>query len=146
MDPRYLGANLIAYGEIGDDGSRPRNGVGEDACYRRHTPSHAWAMKLASVAAVLAFMLTAPAARAVDLIKVPAMCGTAAEVLETLAVKMPNPQAIGKGGDARGTDIATLFTGNGYWALLALMSPTSVCVVASGYNWTVTDPQQETSY
>ena len=146
MDQRYLGANLIAYREVGDNGSRPRHGAGEDAYYRRHTPSHAWAMKVAPVAAVLAFVLTTPAAHAVDLIKVPAMCGTAAEILETLAVKMPSPQAIGKGGDGRGTDIATLFTGNGYWALLALMSPTSVCVVASGYNWTVTDPQQATSY
>ena len=146
MDPRYPGANLIAYREVGDNGSCPRNGVGEDADDRRHTPSHGCAMTLAPVAAVLAFMLAAPAAYAVDLIKVPVMCGTAAEVLETLAVKMPNPQAIGKGGDGRGTDIATLFTGNGYWALLALMSPTSVCVVASGYNWTVTDPQQADSY
>jgi hypothetical protein len=146
MDPRYLGANLVTYKEVRDDGPRPLNGVGEDAHYRCHTPSRGWAMKLAPLAAVLAFMLIAPAARAVDLIKVPAMCGTAAEILETLAVKMPTPQAIGKGGDGRGTDIATLFTGNGYWALLALMSPTSVCVVASGYNWTVTDPQQGTSY
>jgi hypothetical protein len=146
MDPRYLGANLVTYKEVRDDGPRPQNGVGEDAYYRRHTPSRGWVMKLAPVATVLAFMLTAPAAHAVDLIKVPAMCGTAAEILETLALKMPNPRAIGKGGDGRGTDIATLFTGNGYWALLALMSPTSVCVVASGYNWTVTDPQQATSY
>ena len=146
MDPRYLGANLIAYREVGDDGSCPQNGDGEDAYYRRHTPSHGWAMKLAPVAAVLAFMLATSAAHAVDLIKVPVMCGTAAEVLETLAVKMPNPQAIGKGGDGQGTDIATLFMGNGYWALLALMSPTSVCVVASGYNWTVADAQQAPSY
>jgi hypothetical protein len=92
-------------------------------------------------------MLAASTANAaVDLIKVPAMCGTAAEVLNTLAVKMPNPEAIGKGGDGRGKDIATLFTGNGYWALLALMSPDSVCVVASGYNWTVAEPEEAPSY
>lgn len=146
MDPAYLDDNLIAFKEIRDDGCCPQNGFGEDAYYERHTPSHGWAMKFAPAAAALAFMLTASAAHAVDLIKVPVMCGTAAEVLETLAVKMPNPRAIGKGGDGRGADIATLFTGNGYWALLALMSPTSVCVVASGYNWTVADPQQAPSY
>jgi len=96
---------------------------------------------------ILAFMLAASAANAaVDLIKVPAMCGTAAEVLNTLAVKMPNPEAIGKGGDGRGKDIATLFTGNGYWALLAMMSPANVCVVASGYNWTMSEPGQAKSY
>ena len=96
---------------------------------------------------ISAFVLAASAANAtVDLIKVPAVCGTAAEVLNSLAVKMPNPEAIGIGGDGRGNDIATLFTGNGYWALLALMSPESVCVVASGYSWTLTDPQQAKSY
>ena len=146
MEPRYFGDNLIAYREVRDDGHRPQNGVGEDAYYRRHTPSHGWAMKLAPVAAVLAFMLTAPAAHAVDLVQVPAMCGTAADVLSTLAVKMPNPEAIGKGGDSRGQEVATLFTGNGYWALLALMSPDKVCVVASGRNWTVADPRQARSY
>ena len=96
---------------------------------------------------ISAFIFAASAANAaVDLIEVPAMCGTAAEVLNTLAVKMPNPEAIGKGGDGRGKDIATLFTGNGYWALLALMSPDSVCVVASGYTWRVTEPEQASSY
>lgn len=96
---------------------------------------------------VLAFILTASTANAgVDLIKVSALCGTAAEVLNSLAVKMPNPEAIGKGGDGRGKDIATLFAGNGYWALLALMSPDSVCVVASGYNWTAPSPEVAKSY
>ena len=45
-----------------------------------------------------------------------------------------------------GAEIATLFTGNGYWALLATMSPDSVCVVASGFNWTVTEPGEAPSY
>jgi len=71
MDPRYLGANLIAYREVGDNGSsRPQSGFGEDAYYRRHTPSLGWATKLAPVAAVLAFMLVVPAA-----IAFPAMAG-----------------------------------------------------------------------
>lgn len=147
MDPTYLGDNLIAFKEIRDDGHRRSRRAVEDAYYQRHAPTGGRVLKLARVAAGLWFVLAASTANAaIDLIKVPAMCGTAAEVLETLAVKMPNPQAIGKGGDGRGADIATLFTGNGYWALLALMSPTSVCVVASGYNWTVTDPQLSRSY
>jgi hypothetical protein len=94
-----------------------------------------------------AFILAASAANAaVDLVQVPAMCGTSAEVLEILAAKMPNPEMIGKGGDGRGKEIATLFTGNGYWALLAMMSPDRVCVVASGYTWAVTEPRQTKSY
>jgi hypothetical protein len=85
----------------------------------------------------LAATLAAPAANAaVDIIQVPAMCGPSADVLEALAVRMPNPEPIGKGGNSTGSQIATLFTGNGYWALLATMSPKEVCVVASGFNWT----------
>ncbi|MEX0854109.1 MAG: hypothetical protein WD036_12635 [Bauldia sp.] len=91
---------------------------------------------------VSAFLLAASAANAaVDLVQVPALCGTSTEVLGTLAAKMPNPRLIGKGGDSRGQEIATLFTGNGYWALIALMSPQSVCVVASGHTWTATEQE-----
>jgi hypothetical protein len=92
---------------------------------------------------VLALSLSVPAAAhaGVDLIKVPALCGTSAEVLGTLRTKMPNPVEIGQGGDRRGAPIATLLSGNGYWALLATISPEQVCVVASGYNWILTDPQ-----
>jgi hypothetical protein len=88
----------------------------------------------------LAFALAASTAQAaVDIVKVPAMCGTSAEILDTLAVRMPKPELLGKGGDSRGQEIATLVTGNGYWALLALMSPENVCVVASGFNWTAVE-------
>jgi hypothetical protein len=96
---------------------------------------------------VLALSLAASTANAVvDLIQVPAVCGTSAEVFDTLAIKMPNPNAIGKGGNSRGEDIATLFTGNGYWALIAIMSADSVCVVASGSHWTVTEPEGTKAY
>lgn len=144
MDMRLFAGNLSALREIGAD---RRHISAADAYYKQHTPADSRVLKVASVATALALILAASAANAaVDLIKVPAMCGTSTEVLNALAVKMPNPEAIGKGGDGRGKDIATLFTGNGYWALLALMSSDSVCVVASGRNWTVTEPEEAPSY
>jgi hypothetical protein len=103
-------------------------------------------MKLMTSAAALLILAASTAHAEVNLIKVPALCGTAGEVLATLAVKMPKPEAIGKGGDGRGEDIATLFVGNGYWALLAMMSPANVCVVASGYNWTMSEPGAAEAY
>ncbi len=88
---------------------------------------------------ILAASLMAPAANAaIDIVQVPAMCGGSGEVFDALAVRMPNPEPIGKGGNAQGTQNATLYTGaNGYWALLATTSRDEVCVVASGFNWTV---------
>ena len=90
--------------------------------------------------AALSIFAASVANAAVSLIQVPALCGTSAEVLGTLAIKMPNPEEIGRGGNSRGEEVATLFAGNGYWALIAVMSPDSVCVVASGSRWTVTPP------
>ena len=85
-----------------------------------------------------ACLAAAPAANAaIDIVHVPAMCGGASDVFEALAVRMPNPEAIGKGGNVQRTQNATLYTGaNGYWALLATTSRNEVCVVASGFNWT----------
>ena len=103
-------------------------------------------MNRIALAAIFSLLIASTAAAAVDLLKVPALCGTPAEVLGTLSVKMPNPQEVGRGGDFQGTPIATLFVGNGYWALLAMMSPDSVCVVASGYNWTATAPADVRSF
>ena len=90
-------------------------------------------------AVALAFVVLFPAtARAeIDLVRVPALCGTFAEVLGVLDAKMPDPEEIGRGTDNGGAPIATLLAGNGYWALLATMSGDRVCVVASGYNWAV---------
>ena len=85
---------------------------------------------------ILAAALAASAANAaVDVVQVPAICGSPNDVFDALAVRMPNPEMVGKGGNSQGTQTATLFTGNGYWALLATMSD-GVCVVASGFNWT----------
>jgi hypothetical protein len=75
----------------------------------------------------------------VALVQVPAMCGSSAEILDGLAYKMPDPRVVGTGGDSQGEEIATLFSGNGYWALLAMVSPERVCVVASGHNWKAAD-------
>jgi hypothetical protein len=85
-----------------------------------------------------ASLASAPAANAaIDIVQVPAMCGGPGEVFQALAVRMPNPEPIGKGGNSQGTQIATLYTGaDGYWALLASTSKDEVCVVASGFNWT----------
>lgn len=95
---------------------------------------------------ILGFMIAASPAGAVEVVKVPAMCGTSAEILDTLSARMPNPELLGKGGDSQGKEIATLLTGDGYWALLALMTPEHVCVVASGYNWIATEPRQAGSF
>ena len=98
------------------------------------------------LAFALNILVAATASAAASLISVPAVCGTAADVLGTLAVKMPNPEEIGSGRDREGTPIATLFRGNGYWALIATMSSNKVCVVASGHNWTVIEPPQEKAF
>lgn len=103
-------------------------------------------MNRIALAAILSLLIASTAAAAGDLIKVPALCGTPAEVLGALSVKMPNPEEVGRGGDGQGSPMATLFVGNGYWALLAMMSPDSVCVVASGYNWTATAPADVRSF
>ena len=92
-----------------------------------------------------AFSLSAaPTANAaVDLVQVPVACGTLQDVQNLLSVNMPSPETIGKGGNSRGEDLVVLLTGaTGYWALVATMSPTSVCVVASGRNWTVTESEE----
>ena len=94
-------------------------------------------MRLAIGFGVLALAVGATVAQAeVSLHDVPALCGPSVEILDTLGQKMPDPVAIGTGGDSRGEKVATLFVGNGYWALLALVSPERVCVVASGHDWT----------
>ena len=97
-------------------------------------------MKHSTITLAFSIFYSAAAYAEVDLMPVPAMCGSSADVLGTLNSRMPNPQEIGRGGDSRGAPIATLLTGNGYWALLAMMSSDRVCVVASGYNWTVAHP------
>ncbi|CAN5331660.1 hypothetical protein BH10PSE9_BH10PSE9_20440 [soil metagenome] len=97
-------------------------------------------MKRNAIALAFSICLPAAAHAEVGLVSVPVLCGTSADVMNTLAVKMPTPEEIGGGGDGRGVPIATLLTGNGYWALLAMLSSDRVCVVASGHDWTVTDP------
>jgi hypothetical protein len=91
--------------------------------------------RLWGIALAAASLSTAAAEAAVDVIQVPAACGTMVEVRELLRVNMPNPEAIGTGGDGQGRDLVTLFAGDGYWALTAAMAEGRVCVVASGRNW-----------
>jgi hypothetical protein len=98
---------------------------------------------------VAAFCIfAAPAANAaVDLVQVPVACGTLTDVKTLLDVNMPSPETIGKGGNSRGEDLVTLLTGaSGYWALVATMSPTSVCVVASGRNWRTIEAGDSKAY
>jgi hypothetical protein len=102
-------------------------------------------MKRATIAVAVAFLGVPPANAAINLLQVPAACGTMEEVTTFLKAKMPGPEEIGSGGDKRGVTIATLLTGNGYWALVATVSFDQVCVVASGREWTV-GPVQAKSY
>ena len=102
---------------------------------------------LGGFAAAALAILPAPAAHAaVELVQVSAACGTMAEVHELLAVNMPHPEPIGKGGDSHGQDLVVLFTGTGYWALVAKLSADRVCVVASGRNWTAVVPGEAEAF
>ena len=71
--------------------------------------------------------------------KVATPCGTPKEVHDILKINMPSPRTIGKGGDSQGNEIAILFTGDNYWALVATMSVDRLCIVASGRTWQVID-------
>jgi hypothetical protein len=102
-------------------------------------------MKHGTIAVALAIFGMQPANAAISLLQVPAACGTMEEVTTFLRQKMPGQDAIGSGGDKRGATIATLITGNGYWALVATVSSDQVCVIASGHEWTV-GPVQAKSY
>ncbi len=103
------------------------------------------AAAVALVGAALVPALSAAKAE-VALIQVPATCGTLKDVRELLSIKMPNPEAVAKGGDSHGEDVAVLLAGDGYWALVANMSPGRVCVVASGYNWTAVVPGEASAF
>ena len=89
---------------------------------------------------LIMFATSAPRAE-ISLEKVATPCGTLQEVHDLLRINMPNPQSIAKGGDSRGNDIAILLTGDNYWALVATLSATRLCIVASGRNWTVIEPK-----
>ena len=91
--------------------------------------------------AVSAAVLATSAVAEVDLVNVPATCGSYQEVMQVLSVRMPNPKAIAKGGDSRGDDVVLLIADAKYWALVARMSAGKVCVVASGYDWTAIEPK-----
>ncbi|MEX0853455.1 MAG: hypothetical protein WD036_09280 [Bauldia sp.] len=94
-------------------------------------------MKRRTIIAALAMFAGSAASANVKLIQVPAACSTVEDIQEMLSVNMATRQAVGKGGNSRGEDLVVLLAGTtGYWALVATMSPTSVCVVASGRNWT----------
>src|SRR4051794_22046319 len=98
-------------------------------------------MKRAIIATALSMVAVTAADAAVDLVKVPAACGTLQDVKDLLSVNLPSPEIIGKGRDSRGDDLVVLLSGpSGYWALVATMSPTNVCVVASGRNWKTIEP------
>jgi hypothetical protein len=71
----------------------------------------------------------------VDLIQVPAVCGTSAEIGEFLSALMRDPVTLGRGRDARGQDVAVLRVGRGYWAMLADDGSGTVCIIASGHEW-----------
>jgi hypothetical protein len=89
---------------------------------------------------LVAFAATAASAE-VDLLRVPATCGPYPEVMEVLSGRMPNPHAVATGGDSRGEDVVLLIVDANYWALVAKSAPGTVCVVASGYNWTAIEPK-----
>jgi len=94
------------------------------------------------LAAALTFSVAPSANAAIDLVQVPAACGTLKDVYDLLNVNMPVRVTIGKGGDSRGDDLVVLFNGaGGHWALVAALSPNSYCVVASGRNWRTVTPQ-----
>ena len=98
-------------------------------------------MKRRIIAAALGIFAAPAANAAVDLVQVPVACGTLEDVQDLLNVNMPSPETIGKGGNSRGEDLVALLTGaTGYWALVATMSPTNVCVVASGRTWKTIEP------
>jgi hypothetical protein len=104
-------------------------------------------MKRTIIAAALSVFAAPAANAAIDLVQVPAACGTLQDVKDLLSVNMPSADTIGKGGNSRGEDLVTLLTGStGYWALVATMSPTSVCIVASGRNWTTIAPGEVKAY
>ena len=99
------------------------------------------------VAALALGIFFAPVANAaVGLVQVPVACGTIAEVHDLLGVNMPKPEPIGKGDDSGGQGRVVLFTGNGYWALITRTGADSLCVVASGHNWTVIESQPATGF
>ena len=94
-------------------------------------------MKRRIIIAAMAIFAGSAASAEVSLIEVPAACGTVDEVEALLSVNMPNSQAIGRGSSSRGDTLVVLLTGTtGHWAMVATMSPTNVCVVASGRDWT----------
>jgi len=104
-------------------------------------------MKRRIIAAALGILAASAANAAVDLVQVPVACGTLQDVQNLLSVNMPSPETIGKGGNSRGEDLVVLLTGaTGYWALVATMSPTNVCVVASGRNWRTIEPEGAKAY
>lgn len=85
-------------------------------------------------------MLSSSAHAAVDLVNVPIACGSVAEVHELLRINMPGQEAIGKGEDSVGNDVAVLLTDAGHWAMVTKFTDGRVCVIASGRNWTLTAP------
>ena len=81
-------------------------------------------MKRLIVGAALSLFAAPAANAAVDLVRVPAACGTLHDIQNLLSANMPSPKTIGKGGNSRGEDLVVLLTGDsGYWALVATMSP-----------------------
>lgn len=102
-------------------------------------------IRFATIVASAALIVTAANAE-VEIITVPATCGTYQAVMDVLSVRMPNPRAIARGGDSRGEDVVLLIADANYWALVARMSQGNVCVVASGYNWTQIEPRVVESF
>jgi hypothetical protein len=98
------------------------------------------------VAAALLSIFSGPAAHAeINLVQTPAPCGTLQDVQDLL--NLATPRIIGKGGNSLGEDLVVLLKGpSGYWALIARMSPTKVCVLASGRNWKTIEPGGPKAY
>ena len=98
-------------------------------------------------AAVVFFQFSLNLAQAeVNLVQVPVACGPVAEINDLLHNYMPGMSNIGKGSDARGQDVAVLFTGPEHWALVATTSANLLCVVASGSNWTAAPPVPDAQF
>ena len=93
-------------------------------------------MKRGIIALALIIFMSPIAKAHIDVVQVPAACGTIEEVRDFLGRYLPNRQAVGIGGNSQNEPTVVLLSGtNGHWAMVASMSPTQSCIIASGRSW-----------
>ena len=90
-----------------------------------------------TIIAVTLSIFTCPIANAeINVVQVPAACGTIAEVRDFLSRYVENRQTVGIGRNSQEEPTVVLVSGtNGHWAMVASMSPTQSCIIASGHSW-----------